>query len=160
MDPGSAAVHPEAAAANPIGAAAVDPRAPAVDPTGAAVADPGAPAVDPTGAAVADPGVPAVDPTGAAVGAATVVDPARAAVTDPTHGHDQDKPAGSQLQPGSQDGGACSLGICRLRGVAVAPGQQGVCVCAPAAEALHLPGPSCAPVGAACLHATARQNAR
>ena len=56
---------------------------------GASNMDPGAAAaVDPIGDAAADPGDAAVDLAS---------------------GHDHDKPGGSQLQPGSQEGGACSL---------------------------------------------------
>ena len=46
-----------------------------------------------------DRGAPATAP------GASALDPA----VDPAHGHDHDKPGGSQLQPGSQEGGACSL---------------------------------------------------
>ena len=83
MDPGDPAVDPGTAAVDP-GTAAVDRGAAAVDPgAAAAVVDPGAEA------AAVDPGA-----------AAAVVDPAR---------HDREKPAGSRLQVGSQDGGACFL---------------------------------------------------
>ena len=43
-----------------------------------------------------DPGESAADPAAAE------------AAVDSAHGPDHDKPAGSQLQPGSADGGACS----------------------------------------------------
>ena len=110
---------PEAAAVDPNGSAALDPKGAAVaDHNGAAAVDPGAAAADHNGAAAVD--LLGVDHNGAAVvdllGAAAVdagasaVDPGDAAAVDPAHGHDDhNKAACSQLQPGCQDGGACSL---------------------------------------------------
>ena len=110
VDPGAAALEAGAAAAVDPGAAAleagataVDPgAAPAVDLGAAAVVDPGAAALDPIGASAMHPGASAKDPGAAAV------DPGTSAV-DPARGHDYFEPTGSQLHPGSQDGGACSL---------------------------------------------------
>ena len=56
---------------------------------------------------------------------ASALDPGVAAL-DPAHGHDHDKPAGSQLQPGCQGGGAplkVVMAICRLRVAEVTAGQ-------------------------------------
>ena len=101
MDCGSTAVDPGSTVMDP-GAAVVDLGSASADP-GAASVDPGAAVVDPVAAAV-DPGTAALDPIGAAA-----VDPGDTAV-DSAHGRDHTKLAGSQLQPGSQNGAACSLG--------------------------------------------------